>query len=269
MELFRHGTAADVSRADAADALERVFERYYVPVAFSEAAYAIHVDANDVDLASSPIWYDGEGNVVAAAVLGVRETRGWIGGFGVAPPHRGRGVGRLLLAELLERARRLRLHSIALEVLVQNAPARRLYGAFGFSETRKLQTFEARAKEFAAFRADVPYVPGADRLIDRVDIPEPCWQLESASLRMQAGLHAVADSECTCIFRHNGETAQLLRTRASSAEAFARACASVAAQSGVSDLVLFNEPAQSSLVGAARLLAWNLVYEQCEERVFL
>jgi hypothetical protein len=79
----------------------------------------------------------------------------------------------------------------------------------------------------------------------------------------------VGNHECFCVFRHNGETAQLLRARARSPEAFARACASVAAQSGVTHLRLFNESRDSMPAVTARALQWTIVHEQAEMRVLL
>ena len=51
----------------------------------------------------------------------------------VRPEARGRGVGRALLAELVEPAREAGLAHVSLEVLVRNADARRLYERLGFT----------------------------------------------------------------------------------------------------------------------------------------
>ena len=50
----------------------------------------------------------------------------------VRPEARGRGIGRVLLAELVEPAREAGLGHVSLEVLVQNSDARRLYDRLGF-----------------------------------------------------------------------------------------------------------------------------------------
>jgi ribosomal protein S18 acetylase RimI-like enzyme len=51
----------------------------------------------------------------------------------VRPDARSRGVGRALLAELIEPAREAGLGHVSLEVLVQNTDARRLYERLGFA----------------------------------------------------------------------------------------------------------------------------------------
>lgn len=52
----------------------------------------------------------------------------------VLPSHRGRGVGRLLLAAVESEARALGACKLTLEVLSGNAPARRLYESAGFAD---------------------------------------------------------------------------------------------------------------------------------------
>jgi GNAT superfamily N-acetyltransferase len=60
---------------------------------------------NDVDPLASPLWYDDNGRVLAAALLAVRGKRGWIGAFGVAPENRRHGYATQLLDTLKDIAR--------------------------------------------------------------------------------------------------------------------------------------------------------------------
>jgi GNAT superfamily N-acetyltransferase len=52
----------------------------------------------------------------------------------VLPGHRGRGIGRALLAAAEEHARRRGCCKLTLEVQDDNVPARTLYGRFGFDD---------------------------------------------------------------------------------------------------------------------------------------
>ena len=65
-------------------------------------------------------------------------------GMFVAKEWRGRGVGSLLLAECLRRARLLRAHKVSLEVWPHNHDARRLYRRFGFLEEGHLRAHHDR-----------------------------------------------------------------------------------------------------------------------------
>ncbi|GAB4411277.1 MAG: ribosomal protein S18-alanine N-acetyltransferase [Anaerolineales bacterium] len=51
----------------------------------------------------------------------------------VAPPHRRRGVGELLLLTMIEEAQRRGAAVVTLEVRVSNLPAQRLYEKYGFT----------------------------------------------------------------------------------------------------------------------------------------
>ncbi len=98
-------------------ALAALFNRgyagYYAPITLDAAAFRTMVDANQIDRGASRIGARG-GEPVAFAMLGVRDTRGWIGGMGVAPEARGRGYGRAMMEAVLDAARALGLKGVAL-----------------------------------------------------------------------------------------------------------------------------------------------------------
>ncbi|MDM4720755.1 ribosomal protein S18-alanine N-acetyltransferase [Micromonospora sp. WMMA1363] len=56
----------------------------------------------------------------------------WVQNIAVRREAQRRGVGRLLLEALLAEASRLRVRSMLLEVAADNAPAQKLYAAYGF-----------------------------------------------------------------------------------------------------------------------------------------
>jgi ribosomal protein S18 acetylase RimI-like enzyme len=76
---------------------------------------------------------DGEGDYVGT-VQGVRERNGWgaIQNLGVAPGHRGAGLGVALMAQALHGFRQARLPGAYLEVTACNESAVRLYRRLGF-----------------------------------------------------------------------------------------------------------------------------------------
>ena len=156
-------------------ALAALFNRgyagYYAPITLDAAAFRTMVDANQIDRGASRIGARG-GEPVAFAMLGVRDTRGWIGGMGVAPEARGRGYGRAMMEAVLDAARGLGLEGVDLEVLEQNAPASRIYEALGFRDRRWVDVL---------VRAPGPLPPGPGPTAEVVALPvQECLALHHA-----------------------------------------------------------------------------------------
>ncbi len=94
----------------------------------------------------------------------VAEQRGVVGGYaiglsageegeilnlGVAPAHRGKGVGRALAAGMLAALRERGAQTVYLEVRASNAVARRLYESLGFREVARRARYYRRPVEDA------------------------------------------------------------------------------------------------------------------------
>ena len=80
------------------------YEGYFTPFTLDEAAFRFMVATFDDDLDASRVVLV-EGEPAGICKLAVRAHRGWIGGLGVAAPHRGRGLGEALMREVIEVAR--------------------------------------------------------------------------------------------------------------------------------------------------------------------
>lgn len=123
------------------EAFNRSFEGYFVPMTHTVDSLHTLVTGNDVSLPHSFVAVDAHGHSAGIVLLAIRETRGWIGGMGLAPEWRGQGRSAPLMRAALEEARRLGLASVELEVLAQNTPAHRLYTSLGFEDIRSLAVF--------------------------------------------------------------------------------------------------------------------------------
>lgn len=75
------------------------------------------------------------GSVVGYAGLCDYPDEAFVQTVAVAPSHQGRGIGALLLQDLLAEADRRRKAPVALEVRADNEPAQRLYARHGFRRT--------------------------------------------------------------------------------------------------------------------------------------
>ena len=61
--------------------------------------------------------------------------------FAVHPLYRGQGIGSMLLAEIINRARKAVFKSVLLEVRVSNTKARKLYERFGFKIVKRKERY--------------------------------------------------------------------------------------------------------------------------------
>ncbi|MGN9891349.1 ribosomal protein S18-alanine N-acetyltransferase [Micromonospora sp. L31] len=81
-------------------------------------------------------WYrvatDVDGTVLGYAGLTVQPDEAWVQNIAVRRDAQRRGVGRLLLEELLAEAARRDVRTVLLEVAADNAPAQKLYATYGF-----------------------------------------------------------------------------------------------------------------------------------------
>jgi len=161
-------------------------EIYGDALTMTEAWFADHVRRNDVDLARSPRWTVG-GELSGAALLGFRGDRAWVGGFGVVPAYRGRGLARRYLAETLAIAREAGAASLELEVIAHNARAIALYEQGGFERIGELVAWSrepVRPRETAAVAGGRSVVTSAARLHTAAEVaalardPATCWQRE-------------------------------------------------------------------------------------------
>ncbi len=182
----RFVSAATVSLEAYAAAFTSAFEGYPVAISVDATWLARRVRYEQHDLLNSLVVFDGT-EVAGMAVLGVRGPRGWVGGFGVVPRWRGRGLARRLMSELVARARAAGLHSLSLEVLAGNTAALRLYERAGMRVTRDLLVLERPAewKAPATPRVAAPQEAPAAGLLEhftRLHREAPAWQREPASL---------------------------------------------------------------------------------------
>jgi ribosomal-protein-alanine N-acetyltransferase len=84
-----------------------------------------------------------DGAIAGYALVFTAKNSGWarLYAIGVDPFYRRRGVGRALLAEAIDYARRIGKRRIFLEVRADNLPAIRLYEKFGFCTIARLKAY--------------------------------------------------------------------------------------------------------------------------------
>jgi ribosomal protein S18 acetylase RimI-like enzyme len=259
----RRASFAQAAAGEGAAALNRVFERYLVPINFSSEQLHLHITYNDVDAGASPIWYDDAGTVLAAALLAIRGKRGWIGGFGVAPEYRGRGYASELLKTLEDTARERGLESIQMEVLADNVPAIQAYRKAGYEIVRTLHSFERTFENAEKPSGFVNASP--EEFIAAPDPVTPCWQRERATLRNGAVSTAITDArDSYALYRYNAQAAQVLKLNVPSAASLDALAQAIASGREFQSILILNEPANSPISTYAKTAHWNEPFTQYE-----
>ncbi|UCE80366.1 MAG: GNAT family N-acetyltransferase [Methanobacteriota archaeon] len=173
------------------DAQNEIFADYIIPVTSSpqflrEFMRSIGGKAENVLIAA-----DGE-DIIGYVNPVIDDKEVWIGGLGVVPAFRRRGVGRRLMIAAEDFARDRGAEESILEVIEGNLPALALYERLGYSaKGRKYLSAEGRAVQFAGFGL----MPSRVRFDDVLDLHrtvycDACWQRRKVS--------ALTESERTC-----------------------------------------------------------------------
>lgn len=134
MELVK---ATKFTLQELADAYNETRIDYIIPMPMTVERLRTYIEVYDVDLSGScAAVRDGE--ILGIGMLGVREGRGWVTRLGVLPSGRRQGVGRNIMAFLLDAAAARNLPVVWLEVIEGNNPAHELFNRLNFQETREL-----------------------------------------------------------------------------------------------------------------------------------
>lgn len=161
------------------------YRGYIVQLKLEPDQMRSHIANQHIDLRASRIAY-ADGDPVGVTLLGVRGKTGWIGGVGVRPEYRGKGIGRRLMEGVLDAARGRGLETVFLEVIEGNKAAHELYRKLGFTETRRLLILEcAMPAELPTSDAVVMRVKPAEALAHYDAFHEAAnpWQRQPESLR--------------------------------------------------------------------------------------
>ncbi len=223
------------------------YEGYFVPLHVDEAALAFMVDAWDIDLGRSRVALR-DGAPVGIVNLGVRGDRGWIGGLGVVPAVRRKGIGRALMEAVLAVAP----GHVTLEVLEQNEPAIRLYEELGFTRTRVLEVWS-----LTAHLRPVEARTGELRPLGQDDLP---WQRADESL--PPGCELIEVDRGAALIRVTGPRVGIAQLAASDEEAAAELLA--AARGRGESLHFMNVPETDPASAALRRLGGSLDLRQFE-----
>jgi len=161
---------------DLIDAQNDIFADYIVPMKSTRLFFLDFLRSVGGSVANVMVALDAE-KIVGYINPVIDGPEAWIGGVGVLPIYRGKGLGRDLMvaAESLARAKGAR--EISLEVIEGNDRAQRFYERLGYSHTRKFLTAEGRPVKFEGF-GELPKNASMSELLSLHEraYKDTCWQ---------------------------------------------------------------------------------------------
>ncbi len=263
--------SSEFSVADLATIFTAAFDDYLIPFEMDEARLGYMVDAYDLDLTRSLVAV-ANGAPIGLGNLGLRPGRAWLGGAGVLPAHRRLGHGDALTRGLLDQARAAGARELALEVLVDNAPAIALYEKLGFRRTRELEVLSLAVDAGGSpARRSPTHELSCDEALRRIaakrDTPEP-WQRDDAtvaSLRQRSPVTAMAADGGAALFREELGSIDLLQAAGGPTELEGL----VTAMRSRGKVRALNIPADGGVSAALRAAGAEVVARQYEMRAAL
>ena len=171
---------------DLVEAQDRIFADYMVPVHSSRTFFVDFLKSVGGDLGNVLVAID-EGRIVGY-VNPVHDRReGWIGGIGVMPGYRGKGIGTELMSVAEELLRRRGVIDVYLEVIEGNHRAQKLYERLGYRPRRKLLCAEGRPARFDGYGVPPAKATLAEVLpIHERSYADACWQRRKTEALVQS-----------------------------------------------------------------------------------
>ena len=217
--------ASEFTSSVLAETFTAGYEGYQFPIRIDEAGFTAMAAQSDFDLDLSQVALADDGPVGICA-LGVRGDQGWIGGLGVVPAARRRGVGRQLMDAVLAAASGVGMRRVSLEVLEPNTGAIALYERLGFERTRMLEVWSLAADPGGSSAEPATADEAAAWIRAHRRAPEP-WQRADESLESLELEAVTVPGRGAALFRLAGDVAAVVQLAAADGEAAEQLLAAV------------------------------------------
>lgn len=173
-------------------AQNEIFSDYVIPMRSSRSFFVDFLRSAGGRLGNVIVALDGR-RIVGYVNPVLDGPEAWIGGLGVVPGHRGKGIGTRLMLAAEDFSRAEGAKTSTLEVVHGNEQAHRLYKTLGYQDTRTFVCAEGKPVQFVGY-GDQPRRASMDDLreMHRKAYADTCWQRRKAC----AFESSARDSEC-------------------------------------------------------------------------
>jgi ribosomal protein S18 acetylase RimI-like enzyme len=248
--------SATLAPAALAALFTAAYEGYVLPMQITEEQLLSMVDAFDIRLDDSRV-ASVDGDDVGLANLAVRGEEAWIGGIGVVPSARRRGIAEALMDAVHEVARGLGVRRVWLEVIEQNESAYRLYEKLGYEVARKVEVWSLPQAEGAALARKVDPDAARTRIRELRTGREP-WQRADATLAHYEDMRGLETDGGAALFRSAGGGSSLLQIAGDAPEALLQTLR------GDGPVTMLNLPVDDPAAAAFGTLGGHVVVRQRE-----
>jgi len=174
------------------DLQNEIFSDYIIPMKSSRQFFIDFMQSVGGDLKCVLIAL-ADGKMVGYVNPVIGGIEAWIGGVGVVPSHRRRGVGSRLMTAAEELCRSRGVSDLYLEVIEGNSRAQKLYDRLGYAVTRKYLTAEGKPARFEGFGT----MPAKASMSEILALHEKayrdtCWQRR----KIEALVQSARGAEC-------------------------------------------------------------------------
>ena len=271
MDKYRFTTALDYTFVQLTEMHNSSFSGYSFPYEMTPASMAYFYLIYQVAPQHCIAMHTEDGVFVGFAKLALRGSRAWCAGFGIAPAFRGKGLGKLLAAPMIEEARKAGAATLQLEVLQQNIPAFRLYSSVGFVVTRQLVGLQIAAASLPPATSTLsPIAVTLDDLLPSIiALRQPDWEHELSSIlatiHQSMALGSPHNTHTGLVYQRAGDYMRILSSTPSlETTPEEMATLLIAAANGAQIIQVYNEPENSISFNLYRTLGFQEFSRQHE-----
>ncbi len=188
--LIRHMDRTELD--ELIDAQNEIFADYIVPMKSSKEFWTDFLRSVGGDSANVLVAVD-KGSIIGYVNPVIDGDEAWVGGIGVVPEFRRRGLGRRLMLAAEEFSRKMGATEISLEVIQGNEKAEDLYRSMGYQESNVYLCADGKPQQSSGFGL----APEKATLQDLTGIHERAYEDSCWQRRKIHGLMMTArNSEC-------------------------------------------------------------------------